>query len=482
VTDRLVGRPDRHLRDPKVEVTIPLTRNALAQLRKTLDRLHTVLQEYRAAACAPPVAAAAGLGSSPRRADKGGEWFRVLAAAGLEGLALPGLLTTLERLVECEATGLVSLDKLELMARCIARSIALGRVNASTYSPEQARNCADSWFRLYVSKATEDEEEGASQGSGAAGSSDWLLQFWCFSPHVAIQDVRRLGVFSMIFASGTLCVQSRHRGQRWAGRLTPRRSPLQSFATSLGLAEDFEQLESDHIVARDRVFLGALRAGVQGGALDVSFKLRAQAYPELGETVLALAGRVPDGVLVFFPSYAVLGECVAVWRRPVQAGAARPSESVWDRLVKAKSVVVAESKGGSGAALLARYEQAVDAGEGALLLAVCRGRLSEGMDFKDARARAVILIGVPWVAPRARMHVAMRANPWPAIPRRLTCAWWRSAPSWTAPAIQSARAAGGTTSRRTVLATRPPVAWCGTPWTLAPSSCWTCASRGSRTI
>lgn len=33
---------------------------------------------------------------------------------------------------------------------------------------------------------------------------------------------------------------------------------------------------------------------------------------------------------------------------------------------------------------------------GASLFAVCRGKVSEGMDFADAKARAVIVIGLPY--------------------------------------------------------------------------------------
>jgi len=34
-------------------------------------------------------------------------------------------------------------------------------------------------------------------------------------------------------------------------------------------------------------------------------------------------------------------------------------------------------------------------GKSAILFASCRGRLSEGMDFKDDYARAIFVIGVP---------------------------------------------------------------------------------------
>ena len=33
---------------------------------------------------------------------------------------------------------------------------------------------------------------------------------------------------------------------------------------------------------------------------------------------------------------------------------------------------------------------------GALLLGVCRGKIAEGIDFSDADARAVIIVGIPY--------------------------------------------------------------------------------------
>ena len=35
-------------------------------------------------------------------------------------------------------------------------------------------------------------------------------------------------------------------------------------------------------------------------------------------------------------------------------------------------------------------------GKGAVMFAVCRGKISEGLDFSDAAARCVMLVGVPY--------------------------------------------------------------------------------------
>lgn len=44
----------------------------------------------------------------------------------------------------------------------------------------------------------------------------------------------------------------------------------------------------------------------------------------------------------------------------------------------------------------AQYERLARTTKGAVLMCVCRGRASEGIDFVDELARAVILVGVPY--------------------------------------------------------------------------------------
>lgn len=45
-----------------------------------------------------------------------------------------------------------------------------------------------------------------------------------------------------------------------------------------------------------------------------------------------------------------------------------------------------------------RYYNSIyeDEKKGAVLLGVCRGRISEGLDFSDNAARMVIIIGIPY--------------------------------------------------------------------------------------
>ncbi len=43
-----------------------------------------------------------------------------------------------------------------------------------------------------------------------------------------------------------------------------------------------------------------------------------------------------------------------------------------------------------------RYIRKVQRGKRAMLVCVCRGKLSEGIDFADDAARAIFVVGVPY--------------------------------------------------------------------------------------
>lgn len=49
-------------------------------------------------------------------------------------------------------------------------------------------------------------------------------------------------------------------------------------------------------------------------------------------------------------------------------------------------------------AIMDRYYSAIfeDEMKGAILMGVCRGRISEGLDFSDNAARCVIIVGIPY--------------------------------------------------------------------------------------
>lgn len=105
---------------------------------------------------------------------------------------------------------------------------------------------------------------------------------------------------------------------------------------------------------------------------------------KLYEFLLALCNIVPDGVVVFLPSYKFLDSIMGVWRNKGKLGALLGPKKIFCESADQPDI-------------FSRYvEQIRVSGQGAILFAVVGGRLSEGINFQDELARAVVMIGLPY--------------------------------------------------------------------------------------
>lgn len=146
--------------------------------------------------------------------------------------------------------------------------------------------------------------------------------------------------------------------------------------------------------------LSASKAGDASSTFEFSFQRRSDKamVNQLGLAILNMCAVVPDGVVVFFPSYGYLDEVVATW----EAKSPGEPRSIWERLQDRKAVF-RESKGGSSDEVLDAYSTAIlgdgsttTKPRGALLLSVVGGKMSEGINFSDRLGRAVVIVGLPY--------------------------------------------------------------------------------------
>jgi hypothetical protein len=109
-------------------------------------------------------------------------------------------------------------------------------------------------------------------------------------------ELKELGVRSVVLASGTL-------------------SPLDSYAAELRIPFRV-RLENPHVVSARQVLIGVVAKGPSGKPLNSSFQFRStpEYKRELGNTIVNALCHIPDGVLVFFPSYGAMTEAVTHWR------------------------------------------------------------------------------------------------------------------------------------------------------------------------
>ena len=168
-------------------------------------------------------------------------------------------------------------------------------------------------------------------------------------------------------------------------------SPMSDYADYL-----FSYLNEDrlvnfsfgHVIPPSNMFTQAIVRGPSGKNLVFNYENRTSdtLIIELHLLLERVCRIVPDGVVVFFPSYDYLAQVVETWKK-VADGA--------PGLQKFKPVF-SETRNVGVDDLLSAYTQAVDKGTGAILLAVVGGKLSEGINFSDKLGRAVVAVGLPF--------------------------------------------------------------------------------------
>ena len=161
---------------------------------------------------------------------------------------------------------------------------------------------------------------------------------------------------------------------------------------------------------------------------------------EMGNTLCALAKIIPGGMLIFFPSYGAMNTCIEGWGGPsqnstwlgdqgrkkqsffVKRGGSSSSnrknnnannrysfpyapnyynesnQSPWKRLLSHKAIVLEPKSTAEMKGAIEDFDKYIDdpKGRGCILMGVTRGKISEGIDFADGRARAVIITGIPF--------------------------------------------------------------------------------------
>ncbi|KAI1773818.1 DNA repair helicase [Hypoxylon cercidicola] len=187
-------------------------------------------------------------------------------------------------------------------------------------------------------------------------------------------------------------------------------SPFEDYTAHLfpGLAENkITTVSCGHVIPSSNLCVWTLSSpGPKTVEFEFSFQKRSDKsmISRLGLAILNICTAVPDGVVVFFPSYGYLDEVVAAWS---EASTSQPkSQVLWDRL-QAKKAVFRETKGGSSDEVLEQYTEAILGGDngttnsnsrrnGALLLSVVGGKMSEGINFSDRLGRCVVVVGLPY--------------------------------------------------------------------------------------
>lgn len=107
----------------------------------------------------------------------------------------------------------------------------------------------------------------------------------------------------------------------------------------------------------------------------------------LGEFLIEITKRVPYGVVIFFPSYKYLDQVLQFWR-----------DTKILTSIESEKTIFREPKDPSNVEkVLNEYGYLIQTErKGAILFSVVGGKMSEGINFSDDLARAVIMVGLPY--------------------------------------------------------------------------------------
>lgn len=159
-------------------------------------------------------------------------------------------------------------------------------------------------------------------------------------------------------------------------------------------SERWSTFSCGHIVPSENLFCSIVPSGPRGVPFDFTYGKRGDTalLDDLGNAIANFAALIPHGIVVFVPSYKLLDEVLARWKET----------GTWTRLQSRKALFTEPKLASEVEATLQAYTSAIEdvkpasTATGSLLFAVVGAKLSEGINFSDRLARAVIMVGMPF--------------------------------------------------------------------------------------
>ncbi|CAK74541.1 unnamed protein product (macronuclear) [Paramecium tetraurelia] len=187
------------------------------------------------------------------------------------------------------------------------------------------------------------------------------IYMWCLEPSLAFQRILSKNIHSVLLTSGTL-------------------SPLQSWTCELRM--NFQtQFSSPHIINIQQNLIV-----FQHKQFDFSYQQRNndEQFNRLGQNLLNYSYVIPNGILVIFSSYSLMFK----FRSKLT------TSKLLFRLNEIKHCLWEPQQTVEMQNVFELYKQ--HSKKGAIMFAVQRGKVAEGIDFSDELCRAVFLVGVPY--------------------------------------------------------------------------------------
>ncbi|KAK0524184.1 ATP-dependent DNA helicase chl1 [Tilletia horrida] len=180
--------------------------------------------------------------------------------------------------------------------------------------------------------------------------------------------------------------------------------PMSDFRTQLFPTippERFTTFSCGHIIPPSNLHAVVLPTAPRSNrALEFKWDARADhaLLDDLGTVLLNLCAVVPGGVVVFLPSYGFLDAVWSRWEKSGLLGRLGAKKKIFQEPKSTSDVEVVFEKYAAAItqAMSEGPKKSNDSCTGALMFAVVGAKLSEGINFSDDLARAVIMVGMPF--------------------------------------------------------------------------------------
>ncbi|GAB4842212.1 hypothetical protein Ancab_012170 [Ancistrocladus abbreviatus] len=167
--------------------------------------------------------------------------------------------------------------------------------------------------------------------------------------------------------------------------------------------EKLQLFSCSHIVPPESILPIAVSQGPSGLSFDFSYNSRIlpKMMEELGLLLCNLVTVVPEGIVVFFSSFDYEAKVYDAWK----------VSGILQRIMKKKRLYREPRSSADVEAVLGEYKETIDrlshlnpsegqtSQNGAVLLAVVGGKISEGINFSDGMGRCIVVVGLPYPSP-----------------------------------------------------------------------------------
>jgi regulator of telomere elongation helicase 1 len=188
---------------------------------------------------------------------------------------------------------------------------------------------------------------------------DFKFHLLCFSPAIAFRQILSLQPYTIIMTSGTI-------------------APFQSFVDSLSIGFDIV-LENPHVADPSQLYVAIAARNHEHFHFTYQNRTNEKMKRDFSASFHSIFELVSAGVLLFFPSFSALEDL---------SGTLQADNST------DKPIIVEPRDRRFLQTSLQHFKSAAQTG--AALFAVCRGKMSEGIDFSDDFARCVCVVGIPF--------------------------------------------------------------------------------------